>query len=64
MDFDLQQYIVTEKWNVFLETPQAELRFRDLSVEKFKQMSTVDKQVVLERMNLSEELFLNVLDKS
>ena len=64
MDFDLQQYIVTEKWNVFLETPQAELRFRDLSVEKFKQMSAIDKQVVLERMNLSEELFLNILDKS
>ena len=64
MDFDLQKYIVTERWNVFLNNVQPELEFRNLSVEKFKQLSAADKQTVLDRVNISEELFLNVLAKS
>ena len=59
MPFDLQQYIVTQRWNVLLRKPQTEMRFKDLSVEKFKQMSAEDKQRVLDEMNLSEEIFLN-----
>ena len=64
MDFVLQEYIVLERWQSFLREPQKELKFRDLTVEKVKQMSTEDRQKVLEMMNLSEENFMNVLDRS
>ncbi len=54
----LQQYIVTQRWKVLLRKPQTEMRFKNLSVEKFKQMSAEDKQQILDEMNLSEEIFM------
>ena len=61
MRSDLQQYIVTERWKVFLRKPQEKTRFRNLSVEKVKQMSTEDREEVLDKMNLSEENFMHIL---
>lgn len=62
MEFNLQQYIVTERWKTFLRQPQPELRFRNLSIEKVKEMNPEDKQAIFEKMNLSEDLFMENLD--
>ena len=64
MEFRLQQYIIRERWNSILRTPQPEMLFRNLSVEKVKEMNPEDRQRLFDKMNLSEELFMDHLDWS